>query len=252
MGRPKASPRNLSIALAFANTVTLSTNSCTESDQVHCKGNESLFAALCTCLPGIVRRLESDSNQHLKVSCVELNKALADSGYVPCRKRKRLAGSSSRWTKGVVVWSNRRVANPRDSADLFHIQHGLSQMHNSFPETRALALHEVLATTTNILGARLQKSSPTYHDWCAASSSTQPIVAGGWGKRFASVEEMLERGERHEPRSVVQYHHPHTVTLQRMSWTGHRRFEPLLLHGVDGCARKIWRPNKFVLCAKIH
>jgi hypothetical protein len=93
MVRPRASDRNLEIALALSKALTVQFNGKESQDRlrwVYCQGDRSLHAAFASLLPNLARDVSEKHpvNRH-GVSAIELNKALHWSGMESVRTQKR-------------------------------------------------------------------------------------------------------------------------------------------------------------------
>ena len=103
MVRPRATEKNLTIALAFANMVTVQSKPGVRSNQllVARKGRQSIFAVFAACLPDLVRESHEKrpKNRH-GVALIEFNKALQSAGFKSVRKRDRIDGHV-RWRSKV-------------------------------------------------------------------------------------------------------------------------------------------------------
>ena len=99
MVRPKGSERNLKVALAFADMVTMkvAVPDGGKGVLVPRKGPRSIYNAFCICVPDLVREMhETRPRNRRAVSHLEMNKALAASGLKCIRKRDRSNGET-RW-----------------------------------------------------------------------------------------------------------------------------------------------------------
>ena len=134
MGRPKASERNLRIAEAFANAITLPAYSV---DMNHPSGGfrravlaDTPFAIFGKCLPVLVR----DSRDRFPVnrggvSRAEFRKHLIRRvGYILVRCRHRKLE-----TPGSVMLSNRRWVDYDDPADRAHLESRILELSEAFP-----------------------------------------------------------------------------------------------------------------------
>lgn len=133
MGRPKASPSNLSIALSFANTVTSTANKdlMTAVPVVA----DVLYSALARYMPFIAR---DQNDRHpvnrTAVTSIEFRKHLIrPGGYIGQRRRRRVSMTRDRWTTSSLIWSNRRWLNVADPADYALLVAGHDEMQRKFP-----------------------------------------------------------------------------------------------------------------------
>ena len=133
MGRPKASPKNLSIVLAFADAITLPTSP--DPSNLHSVGSNELFSIIAKCFPFLVRNsLDRRPANRSALSAVEFRKHLCRSGrYVARRRRQRIAGERDRWTTSELVWTSRRWADPSDPRDIAHIEAHVRELQRSHP-----------------------------------------------------------------------------------------------------------------------
>jgi hypothetical protein len=118
MVRPKASERNKTIAAYFADTLTVEISFTFQKKitqrAVSCRGRGSIFDALSSCLPNIVREGSCQIVQNREgITEIELNKVLVSSGFTSSRRRL--------WEKDQVTvhkeWFGRRwvdFSNPED------------------------------------------------------------------------------------------------------------------------------------------
>ncbi len=113
MVRPRASKENIRIALAFADTVIVQTNSPGLMNDgnailVARKGRQSIHAAFAACFPDLVRDSHEKRPKNRKgVTVMELNKALQTAGLRAIRKRNRIDGGI-RWRSKVAKYTNPR------------------------------------------------------------------------------------------------------------------------------------------------
>ena len=106
MVRPRASERNIQVAMAFADIMTEKMMSPGGSGDVMVsrKGSRSLFQAFCVSVPELVRDAHDKRPKNRQaVSQMEMNKALAASGLKSIRKRDRSTGGT-RWCSKVGVF----------------------------------------------------------------------------------------------------------------------------------------------------
>ena len=101
MVRPRASEENIGLAVAFADVVIVKTVSWPFKSEstvlVARKGRQSVFAALASCFPDLVRDSgDKRPKNRNAVSQMELNKALQSAGLKSMRKRDRAEGGV-RW-----------------------------------------------------------------------------------------------------------------------------------------------------------
>jgi hypothetical protein len=93
MVRPKASHRNLAIAVAFSKILTVDMQGQKNSARptwVFCQGERSLHAAFASTLPKLSRDgLEKRPSNRRGVSVIEMNKALSSIGIQVVRTQKR-------------------------------------------------------------------------------------------------------------------------------------------------------------------
>ena len=82
MVRPKASERNLSIAVAFAKMFEIGAGSNDHhDDQIPCLGPKSLYALFAACYPSLSREApDKQPKNRFGVSIVEFNKSLHSAG----------------------------------------------------------------------------------------------------------------------------------------------------------------------------
>ena len=146
MGRPKASDRSKHISCSFANSVTYTRIDERDGHRIECKGPNSIFSLLSTCLPELVRESRDlHPVNRTGVSEVELNKFLTSSGFIPCRERHRISSSNmTKWSKGIKRWSNRRWIDPRRPGDLFYLNTRFAEMYELFPETRVITVSGIV------------------------------------------------------------------------------------------------------------
>ena len=142
MGRPKACERSKRIACLFANAVSCNRVDDRDGNRIDCKGPQSIFSLLATCLPELVRDSKDlHPANRTGVSEVELNKFLTSSGFLACRERHRISSSTiTKWSKGIKRWSNRRWIDPRKPGDLFLLNARMAELHQAFPETRSVSI----------------------------------------------------------------------------------------------------------------
>ena len=93
MVRPRASDRNLDIAIAFSKILTVDLKGQRNSARltwVFCQGERSLHAAFASMLPNLSRDvLERRPSNRRGVSVIEMNKALISIGVQVVRTQKR-------------------------------------------------------------------------------------------------------------------------------------------------------------------
>ena len=150
MGRPKASERNKTIASLFADAVTVHIQKESEFSHqrqkvyspVACKGPHSIFQALLTCLPTVVRESRGrEVKNRTGLSEAELHKVLISRGYEKCRRRVRCE-SICVW---LGEWGHRRWIDFNNDDDSIHVQRGIESL-NRFPEASLLTLDIVVET----------------------------------------------------------------------------------------------------------
>jgi hypothetical protein len=149
MVRPKASAENLEIAAQFANAITKKISSLDlkkNGGEVHCKGSNSIFAALRRCLPTLTRlSLETDPVHKDSISELEFKKYLERIGFESYRHRHRIRGTFDRWSKGYQRWKNLRWINPEVPEDLDIMNSCLVELANKYPCFSSLR-HETVVT----------------------------------------------------------------------------------------------------------
>ena len=129
MGRAKGSPEFLKIARTVANAITCSSPEDNLVCPVYCKGKQSVFAAVSRALPTLVRSKHDTSASRHAISEVELNKVLAQEGYVSCRRRNRIQGSRNKWETGFRYWKERRWCDSLNAIDVAHMHSHLAQLN---------------------------------------------------------------------------------------------------------------------------
>ena len=125
MVRPKASDRNKTIAVFFANTVTVDTSNIAtrmkqgKYDFIVCRGPHSIYGAMRACLPNIVRdSMDEENINRTGLAEVEMNKSLLMHGYKSIRRRglSELGGNMQRG------WQDRRWVDPTNIEDVQHVK----------------------------------------------------------------------------------------------------------------------------------
>jgi hypothetical protein len=94
---------------------------------VDCKGPNSVFSAILSCMP-MIARTNDCSRSRGAFSEIELCKYLTKSGYTPYRVRSRVKGTTDKWTKGINRWKGRRWIDPRSPGDLDHLRSRLDTL----------------------------------------------------------------------------------------------------------------------------
>ena len=100
MVRPRASDRNLKIAVAFGRIVVMRYDAgvpCDGVSPVSCSGGRSIFPAFATCFPDLARDARDKRPKNRQaVAAIELNKGLQLDGLRSVRKQERVDGTRSR------------------------------------------------------------------------------------------------------------------------------------------------------------
>ena len=128
MGRAKGSPAFLEMAKCLADGITMESHSNDdEAAPVYCNGAQSIFGAVGMAMPTLVRT-QVNPQYRQAISEIELNKVLAQAGYVSRRRRNRVPGSKNKWESGFRYWSNRRWCNSFDAGDMVHLHSHLAKL----------------------------------------------------------------------------------------------------------------------------
>jgi hypothetical protein len=177
MGRPKACERSKRIACLFANAVSCNRVDDRDGNRIDCKGPQSIFTLLATCLPELVRdSKDMHPANRTGVSEVELNKFLTSSGFLACRERHRISSSTiTKWSKGIKRWSNRRWMDPRKPGDLFLLNARMTELHQAFPETRRVSTSETVQFLL-VLTSQSASSQPFAQQYVVAQNHTSSDI----------------------------------------------------------------------------
>jgi hypothetical protein len=155
----KGSDRNKLIALAFSKMVVENDEAPT-AEYICCTGPYSIFELFAHCLPTCARHGKNTTASNRDgVSGIELNKLLAESGYVCYRKRELVPGTSNVWTRGRRRWKHRRWVN-LEGGDLGHLVGHLAAMHEEFVETRDLSTERISQAMSALAARRLVLDAP--------------------------------------------------------------------------------------------
>jgi hypothetical protein len=151
MVRPKASLENLQISGAFAQAITvrLDTSSTVKYVKVECRGSNSIFAAMRICLPHLIR-MRSEPAKKGAVSEIQLNKYLAQIGFKQYRYRRRILGTSDKWSKGCHQWQNLRWIQIDKPEELQQLQARLSEIVAHFPKKSVFQENNLLAFLSSV------------------------------------------------------------------------------------------------------
>jgi hypothetical protein len=199
MVRPKPSLENLQISGAFAEAITvkLDTRSTINYVKVECRGSNSIFAAIKICLPHLTR-MRSEPAKKGAVTEIQLNKYLAQIGFKQLRYRKRILGSSHKWTEGCHHWKNLRWIQVRNPYELQYLRHRLAEITARFPKKLNFQedkLFAFLSSVSPLDGADESEQSKTAFGSAHPSVSTTPFdhdfkPAAGWSTRPATEEDL--------------------------------------------------------------
>jgi hypothetical protein len=120
--RAKGYLEYLKIGLDFANALTVPMGDDEYTGKyptvVKCKGRNSVFAALSSTIPCIVRLGAVSKSPKGAISESEFCRFLNKSGYISYRQRSRIRGTTDKWNKGVLRWRYRRWRDPHDPDEL--------------------------------------------------------------------------------------------------------------------------------------
>jgi hypothetical protein len=134
MGRPRASEKNLAIAFSLADVITKRCSNRICSNAVDCRGKNSIFRVMTTCIPELLRFSdESGVKNRSGITESELNKYLVKCGYSKFRDRKRVKGTIDKWDEGCPKWKGREWMNPLDDDDIRELRGRLRECLSFVP-----------------------------------------------------------------------------------------------------------------------
>ena len=161
MVRPKASDRNKTIAAYFADAMTVETSFTFQKKitqrAVSCRGQGSIFHALSSCLPNIIREGSCQVVQNREgITEIELNKVLVASGFASSRRRL--------WEKDQVTvhkeWFGRRWVDLSNPDDCVHVDERFANLKD-LPECRSLTMETIKSVLSEMIAkSNLVPSSP--------------------------------------------------------------------------------------------
>lgn len=135
MGRPAASHENREAGLLFAKAACATAAAGAPDGMVARNGPLSVFGALASCLPTIVR--DDNGGPRDGLTCMELNKTLQKNGFQRKRNRRSAAlnRSSDRFGAGMYLFHMCRWRDPSNEEDCVEMKKGwenLVRFNNSF------------------------------------------------------------------------------------------------------------------------
>ena len=179
MVRPRASLETLHFAGAFAEAVTakLDPRTAKTGSKVECRGANSVFAALSICHPHLVRNGNEPAKKGA-VSEIQLLKYLAQIGFIPFRHRKRILGTTDKWSNGCRQWKNLRWVQVDKPEELERLKARLDEIGTRFPKKSKFQQEKLFAFLSSVISlsdsrgrGKIQASSET----SSSDSASQPL-----------------------------------------------------------------------------
>ena len=179
MVRPRASKRNLQVAILFADIVVIQAEhgyaGFTAATLVERKGGRSIFAAFAECFPELARFSHEERPKNRSgVTSVELNKALQTNGLKPWRRREK-KGGGVQWGSKVgntldflmhltdliygQNWTDCRWINPSDPKDLALMSEKLVRARRFYEEFNRCTIEHLQRAVSRSLNLTMELSN---------------------------------------------------------------------------------------------